>query len=316
MRALSGKTVLVTGASGFIGAATTRRLRDAGAVVHGVVRHAKPGAWGCHRAWRADLGDVAEVRRVVSAVRPDVVFHLAAQVSGARELQGVLPMLHANLVATVNLLVAATERGVERLVLAGSLEEPQPDLAWPVPASPYAAAKLGAAAYARMCHALYGTPAVWLRLFMVYGPAQPDVRKLVPYATLSLLRGEAPALSAGTRPVDWVYVEDVVEALLAAATAENVLGRTLDVGSGRSVTVREVVERIARLVGSGVSPRFGAVPERPLEQVRVADTRETQARLGWRARTSLDEGLRRTVDWYRSHDGRDSGTKAVAEEAS
>ena len=301
MSALRGKVTLVTGATGFIGATVAGRLRAAGAIVHGVSRHAQPENGACDRWWQADFSDIGEVRAVVAAVEPDVVLHLAALVSGARGLDSVLPMLHANLLAAVNLLVATTERPVERLVLAGSLEEPPPDLAWAVPPSPYAAAKLGAGAYARMCHALYGTPAVCLRLSMVYGPAQPDLHKLVPYVTLSLLRGEAPALSSGTRPVDWVYVEDVVEALLAAAVTDAAVGRTLDVGSGELVTVREVVERIARLVESGASPRFGAVPERALEQVRVANVAETAACLGWRAWTPLEEGLARTVDWYRRH---------------
>jgi UDP-glucose 4-epimerase len=212
-------------------------------------------------------------------------------------------MLHMNLVAAVNLLVALTESPAARLVLAGSLEEPQPDVASPLPASPYAASKLAARAYARMCHVLYGTQAVWLRLFMVYGPAQPDVRKLIPYVTLSLLRGDAPALSSGRRLVDWVYVDDVVEALLVAAVAEGIEGRTLDVGSGTLVTVRDVVERIRRLVDPEVPCRFGAIPERQSEQVRVADTAPTAACLGWSARTSLDDGLRKTVAWYRSHGG-------------
>jgi nucleoside-diphosphate-sugar epimerase len=100
--------------------------------------------------------------------------------------------------------------------------------------------------------------------------------------------------------VDWIYIDDVVDALLAAAVAEGVEGRTLDVACGEHVTVREVAERIGRLVGSRVSPRFGALPERPLEQVRVPDVASTDACLAWRARTSLEEGLRRTVDWYRA----------------
>jgi nucleoside-diphosphate-sugar epimerase len=192
---------------------------------------------------------------------------------------------------------------VARLVMAGSLEEPTPDRAWPTPHSPYAAAKLGAGAYARMCHALYGTPVVWPRLFMVYGPAQPDVRKLVPYVTTSLLHDESPELSSGSRPVDWIYIDDVVDALLAAAVADGVEGRTFDVGSGRLVPIRHVVEEIARLCDAKVAPHFGTVPERPLEQVRVADVAPTAAYLGWRAQTPLEEGLRKTVDWYRRHDG-------------
>jgi UDP-glucose 4-epimerase len=301
MSALCGKTALVTGASGFIGGVTARRLRQAGAIVHGVSRRPQAEDGACDRWWQVDVTNLAEVRRTLAAVKPDVVFHLAGLVAGARDLDMVLPMLQVNLLAAVNLLVAATERPGARLVFAGSLEEPPPDAAWPVPASPYAAAKLGAGAYARMCHALYGTRVVWLRLFMVYGPAQPDVRKLIPYVTLSLLRGEAPALSSGTRPVDWVYVDDVVDALFAAAVAEDVEGRTLDVGSGRLVAVREVVEQIGRLVAAGVSPLFGAMPDRPFEQVRVADVASTAACLGWRARTSLEDGLRTTVDWYRRH---------------
>jgi UDP-glucose 4-epimerase len=143
---------------------------------------------------------------------------------------------------------------------------------------------------------------VSLRLFMVYGPAQPDVSKLVPYVIRSLLLGESPALSTGMRAVDWVYVDDVVDAFLAAATADNVDGETFDVGSGQLTTVREIVERLARIIDAGVSLKFGVVPERALEQVRVADVVRTADRLGWRAQTPLDRGLQQTVDWHRSQD--------------
>jgi nucleoside-diphosphate-sugar epimerase len=136
---------------------------------------------------------------------------------------------------------------------------------------------------------------------MVYGPGQPDIQKLVPYATVSFLRGESPALSSGTRLVDWVYIDDTVDALLAAAVADGAAGGTFDVASGELVTVREVVERIRRLVEAEALPRFGAVPDRPLEHVRLADVEATAASLGWRARTSLDEGLERTVAWYRRY---------------
>jgi UDP-glucose 4-epimerase len=299
MSGFAGKTVLLTGATGFIGGATARRLREAGATVHGLSRRPPADGDTCDRWWPIDITEITAVRGVLAAVRPEIVFHLAGLSSGSRALDMVLRMVHVNLVGAVNLLVAATERPVARLVFAGSLEEPSPDGAWPVPASPYAAAKLGAGAYMRMFHALYGTPALWLRLFMVYGPAQPDVQKLIPYVTLSLLRGEAPALSSGTRLVDWVYIDDVVEGLMAAAVAEGLEGRTLDVGSGELVAVREVVAELERLVNPRVLPRFCAIPERPMEQVRVADAAATAALLGWRPRTPLKEGLAKTVDFYR-----------------
>jgi nucleoside-diphosphate-sugar epimerase len=144
---------------------------------------------------------------------------------------------------------------------------------------------------------LYAAPVVTARLFMVYGPGQRDERKLVPYVVRSLLAGESPRVSSGVRPVDWVYVADVVEALLCCATAPGLEGRTIDVGTGRLTTVRDVALRLSRLIGGG-EPIFGVVEDRPFEQVRAADPAALTALLG-RPPTALDAGLRDTVAWYR-----------------
>jgi len=299
---LSGMTALVTGATGFLGGAVARRLRAAGAIVHGSSRRRQHDGIDCECWWQADLTDADDARRILDLARPDVVFHLSGPTSAARDLDMTLPMLQANLVAIVNLLTAATQRGGVRLLFAGSSEEPKPALTWPVPSSPYAAAKLAASTYARMFYALFGTPVVCLRIFMAYGPSQRDTRKLVPYVTRSLLRGESPALSSGSRSVDWIYVDDVVEAFLAAAVAEGVEGTTLDVGSGTSVTLRTVVENLVRIIDPSIAPRFGVVPDRPLEQECVANVTDTAMRLGWQPQISLEEGLRRTVEWYRRYE--------------
>jgi UDP-glucose 4-epimerase len=284
---------LVTGASGFIGSHLCRRLLAAGAEVHGVSR--TPGPDGVR--WRpVDVGDAAAVRTAVREIKPDVIFNLASHVSGARVLDAVLPTLHANLAGAVNVLLAATEARCARVVMAGSLEEPHSVSA--VPSSPYAAAKWAASGYAAMFHALYGTPVVVARLFMVYGPGQRDLKKLVPYAATSLLRGEVPQLSTGERMVDWVYVDDVVEGLVAAAAHPDMSGRTVELGSGQLVAVRDVVQRIAHLINRNARPGFGAVPDRQMERVRAADIDATTAQLRWAPSIPLDEGLRRTVDWY------------------
>jgi UDP-glucose 4-epimerase len=313
MTGLRGKSILITGAGGFIGTALAHRFRAAGVTVHGTSRRARIDGDVCDRWWRVDLQAMPDVRRVLDRSGADIVVHLASVVSGSRDIETVLTTLHANLVATVNMLVAATKVGVERILVAGSLEEPAPASAWPIPVSPYAAAKFGAVSYTRMCHALYGTPAVWLRLFMVYGPGQQDVRKLVPAVTVSLLRGEAPAVSSGRRPVDWIYVDDVVDAFLAAAVAKGVEGRTPEIGTGTLVTVREVVERLVQIVNPSVAPHFGALPDRPFEQVRSADLATAEC-LDWRPRIPLEEGLRRTVEWYRRHSSvlpADEGGRAI-----
>jgi nucleoside-diphosphate-sugar epimerase len=288
----------VTGASGFIGANLVRRLQAEGVDVHAVSRRPPSPRAGGARWWRGDLKDMATVRDLVEAARPDLVFHLAGHVTGERGLHAVLPTFYDSLATTVHVLTAATEVGCRRIVLAGSLEEPEPGGA---ACSPYAAAKCAGSAYALLFHALYRAPVVVARIFMTYGPGQQDLRKLVPYVAVSLLRGQTPHLTSGAREVDWVYVDDVVDGLLALAQAPGVDGDTIDLGSGRLVSIRAVVAQLAQVAGSRLEPLFGTRPDRPRERVRAADTDRAQARTGWRPRTGLEEGIERTVGWYRDH---------------
>jgi UDP-glucose 4-epimerase len=293
---LEGRRALVTGASGFIGSRLCNRLLETGAEVYAASRSQRESE---AVRWRAsDLCDAEATLALVREAKPDLIFHLASHVSGSRGLDAVLPTLNANLVSTVNLLLAAAEVGCDRVVLAGSLEEPDSEDRQPVPVSPYAAAKFAAGAYGRMFHSLHGVPVVMLRIFMVYGPGQRDETKLVPYVVTSLLRGESPELSSGTRPVDWVYVDDVVEALIASTATKKAVGETLDVGSGTLTPIRNVVEEIVQLIRPSAEPRFGALPDRPNERIRVAQIERTNAVLGWAPRTPLNIGLAATVDWY------------------
>jgi UDP-glucose 4-epimerase len=294
---LAGGRALVTGATGFIGSALCRRLVASGMEVHGVSRVARSTRDGI-RWWTADLSDGDAAHRILRQARPDVAFHLASHVSGDRALGAVAPTLRDNLLTTVNLLTAAAEAGGTRVVLTGSMEEPAPDE--PAPSSPYAAAKAAASAYARLFDQLYGLQVVNLRVFMVYGPGQRDGTKLVPYVISSLLRGEGPKLSSGRREVDWVYVDDVVAAFVAAAASEKAPGTTVDVGSGELVSIRSLVERIHALVGGDVRPVFGALPDRPGERPRVADLAPSQETIGWGPSTPLDVGLARTIEWFRA----------------
>jgi UDP-glucose 4-epimerase len=298
---LAGRRVLVTGATGFIGVALSRRLLDLGAQVYGVTRTARNSDDQPLVHWCVvDLADADATLRVLYDVRPDVVFHLASRVSGDRSLTAVGPTVRDNLLTTVNLLTAACESGRPRVVVAGSMEECDADDAC-VPGSPYAAAKTAAAVYGRMFHALYGLPVVHLRVFMVYGPGRQDTSKLVPYVIRSLQRGESPMLSSGNREVDWVYIDDVVDAFVAAADLGAAQGATVDVGSGELVTIRALVEQLVPLVGGGAAPQFGARADRPFERHRVADLGAAHELLDWSPATPLPTGLARTVSWFRDH---------------
>jgi nucleoside-diphosphate-sugar epimerase len=288
----------VTGASGFIGSHLAGRLAQLGAEVHAVSRTATGGdGWTWHAT---DLGDAGATTALIREVQPTDVFHLASAVTGARDVSYVAPTMAGNLISAVNLMsTIATEAPATRLVLAGSVEEPRGDV---IASSPYAVAKWAATGYARMFHALWGIPVTVLRVAMVYGPAQRDTKKLIPYVILKLLGGEEPDLASGTRLVDWIYVDDVVDAFVRAAETEQAAGKVLDIGSGTQVTIRDTIELLAKLVGGPAQPRFGAIPDRPLDAPQVSDPAAAAEVLNWRPTTTLADGLRQTIAWY-SADG-------------
>jgi UDP-glucose 4-epimerase len=297
---LTGKRILVTGANGFIGAHLCRRLCKEGAEVHAVYRSHCHNEADAHHWWQADLADLKSVQQIVGKSRPDVIFHLASHVKGAPGLEHVLPTFQSNLQSTVNLLTVAAETTCPRVVLTGSLAEPEVENGELFPSAPYAAAKWACTGYARMFHALYKLPTVIARVFMVYGPAQIDLTKLIPYVTLSLLQGKAPKITSGDRLVDWIYVSDVVNGFVELAESPNADGATVDLGSGSLISIREIVQQLEKVIGNGIEPEFGALPDRPMEPTRTARTADALALIGWKPEVTLQEGLQRTVDWYRA----------------
>jgi UDP-glucose 4-epimerase len=295
--ALRGCPVLVTGATGFLGRHLARRLLRFGAEVHALTRSTTsvlpdlPGV-----TWhRGDLTDADALGRLMRRIAPTAVFHLASQVQGHRESVLALPMLEANTAAAVAVMTAAHDLPGCRVVLAGSIEEPRGD---EPPCSPYAAAKAAATGYARLFHAQWDLPVTVLRIAMVYGPDQPDSRKLVPYVSRCVLDGNPPSLSSGTRPVDWVYVEDVAAALIRAATRPGATGQVIDIGSGGTATVADVVTELADLAGYRGPLGFGDVTDRRHDVAHVADPDPAAEYLAWRADTPLREGLARTLAWH------------------
>jgi nucleoside-diphosphate-sugar epimerase len=246
----------------------------------------------------ADLAEPSASLELIGTVAPDVVFHLASAVTGARDIDLVLPLMEANQVAAVNLLAAiAKSAPAARVVLAGSVEEPHQGLDL-TPVSPYAAAKSAATAYARMFAKLWDVRVSVLQIAMVYGPGQRDLTKLVPYATLTLLRGNAPQMSSGTRLVDWVYLADVVDALLRTAETDAAIGEVLDICSGRLISIRDTIELLAMIIGGEARPLFSVVADRPMDHAQRGDPGPAANLLDWRSSTPLENGLLETVAWY------------------
>ena len=292
---MSGKRVMISGASGFIGGALCSRLVEIGSHVIGLSR-TPPSV--DHIDWiKCDVTDEQSVRNAVNQAKPDIIYHLASEVTGARSREWITPCFHSNLASTVYMMTAATDAGVERFVQMGSQEEPDSAKGDVIPSSPYAAAKWAASAYARMFHKLYGFGVVNLRVFMVYGPGQKDLKKLIPYSILECLSGRRPKIGIGTRKVDWVYIDDVVRGLILAGIVPGVEGKTFEIGTSKLTSIREVVEMVVRTANPTLSAEF-STEGRPIEIEYSADYALSESLLGWRPTVEVADGIQRTVDWY------------------
>jgi len=292
------KTFLITGASGFIGSALTDTLLENGGSVHAISRsnqdkQAKNLTW-----WNGDGTEQSFIQNVISSTDPEIVFHLAGFVDGTRDLDAVIPAYHNNLTSTVNILTSLAKNRCEKVVLAGSMEEPERYKYPVIPSSPYAAAKWAGNGYANMFRELYNVPVVNARIFMVYGPGQFERNKLIPYLILSYLNNERPVIRSTDRLIDWVYIEDVVSGLLAAADYKATNGHRIDIGSGEQVSVGFISNLLYEIIEPDCEPPLVKEVTRAMEQEKVADISKNNG-INWKPETTLREGLTKTVEWYK-----------------
>ncbi|MFN2137763.1 MAG: NAD-dependent epimerase/dehydratase family protein [Candidatus Promineifilaceae bacterium] len=292
---------LVTGATGFIGRALTARLAaEPEAHVAILVREQYremplPPPLDSLRdrlvIVYADLRDYQMTRRAVQAVRPDVVFHLAA--GGVSDpFMAIDAALEQNLSTALNLLRAAYEE--ER--------SPRPDRLIVVRTpgeitamNPYAASKAAAWQICAMFARTRAWPIFGAMPFQTYGYGQHDTH-LVSGALSAALAGQDFPMTAGEQEKDWIYIEDVLDGLLALRQAALEPGTTVQLGTGITTSVAEVVRQIYAQVDGAGKPLFGALPARAGEEaVQVADVAQAEALLGWQARVPLEEGLAKTL---------------------
>ncbi|HEY7818561.1 MAG TPA: NAD-dependent epimerase/dehydratase family protein, partial [Vicinamibacteria bacterium] len=279
--------VLVTGAAGFVGAVLVRKLREEGHAVEAVVR---PGG----DRWRlegvdvplhaADLSDGASVEALVDRIRPEWIFHLAAH--GAYPSQKDVPtMVRTNVIGTLNLVESCLRAGFEAFVNTGSSSEygftdhaPSEDEE-PRPNSDYAATKLTTTLYGSAVAERHQVRLSTLRLYSVYGPFEEPTR-LLPVLAVQGMEGKLPALVSPDVSRDFVHVDDVVEAYLAAAKGP---AGVYNVGTGKQITIRDAVEMARRVLSISAEPHWGTMPDRSWDsRVWVADARKIQRELGWR----------------------------------
>jgi UDP-glucose 4-epimerase len=305
---------VVTGGAGFIGSHLVDELVADGKSVR-VLDDFSTGLRAnlAHHGSRIEviegsLTDPAAVTRAVQGAK--VVYHLGALASVARSVENPLATHAACATGTLNLLDAARKAGVRRVVYAasssayggsggeGGQTEDQPVAA----KSPYAAAKLAGEFYCQAFAATYGLETVRLRFFNIFGPRQ---RADSPYSgvialfTAALFRGEPPRVHGdGGQSRDFTYVANAVQALVKAAAAPGVSGNVYNVGTGRTITVLELVAELNRILGTNLDPVFA--PPRPGDvRFSLADVTRTRRDLGYDPAVVFEDGLRETVNWYR-----------------
>lgn len=293
--------MVVTGGSGFVGSHLVRRLVETGAEVVLPVR-AETDLWR--------IQDLLEWIRTVPAAEPlprtRVVYHLAA--AGVRPEDDTATVLETNVLGTLRLLEHARRVGVERFVYCGSCFEygPGEKLSEDTPLRPiseYGASKAAGSLLTLASGAAHGLPVVVVRPFTTYGPLEAAYR-LVPSVILDALEGGPVRLTSGTQTRDLVYVGDVVEGLLAAATDERAIHEIFNLCTGRTTSVLDVASAVSALLGN-VEILPGAFEDRPVEfQALSGDPTRAAEQLGWRAQTELGEGLRRTIEWFRENRSR------------
>jgi len=305
----SGRRVLVTGADGFIGSHLTEALVEAGAAVRAVCFYNSQGSLGwldtiepdVRAALDVRLGDIRDARFVEESCRGmEVVFHLAALISIPHSYQAPESFVDTNVRGTLNVLDATSTSEVYGTPETIPIRESHPLRGQ----SPYSATKIAADKLCEAFRCTYDVPVVILRPFNTFGPRQ-SARAVIPTILLQLLR-QAPHITLGNLEPrrDLTFVSDTVAGFVAAGTAAGIEGETIHLGTGRAESVRDIVAAAQRVCQHEANVVVCPERIRPCHsEVMVLQSDPSRATdlLGWQAKVSLDEGLRRTAEWLRAH---------------
>ncbi len=325
---LSGTKVLLTGADGFIGSHLTEALVREGAEVRAMVLYNSFSSWGwldripseVRDAIEVFAGDVRDPNGVREAVRGrDTVMHLAALIGIPYSYHSPDSYVDTNVRGTLNVLQASRDHGVGRVLVTSTSEVYGTALRAPIDEShplqaqsPYSATKIGADAIADAFFRAFGTPVVTVRPFNTYGPRQ-SARAFIPTIVTQLLEGrERLELGSLTPTRDLTYVSDTASGFIALAGCESAVGRVVNLGTGTEVSVGDVASRLVEMIAPGtpvVLDQTRVRPEASEVERLVADVSLVRELTGWRHMVALDEGLSRTVEWFRDPANR-AGYKA------
>lgn len=303
--------VLITGATGFLGASLARHLAHKKQDVHAILFD-NESTWRitdlmesitCHEA---DLRRGPEIEHLVGTIKPRVILHFAAAGTFSTQKDTDL-IIGSNFMGTVNLLKACEKTGFDIFINTGSSSEygikpdPMRESDAIQPMGDYSVSKAAATLYCRSEACLKGLPVITFRIFSPFGPWDSPER-FIPYVIKSFLRGEVPKLSSPDFVRDYIFTEDIIAAYMSAISKPPESGSIINIGSGRQVRLGEVVSVIGDITASKTKPAWKTMsPARTEPDTWVADIGKARAELGWTPSIPLCDGLKRTVDWFKKN---------------
>jgi NAD dependent epimerase/dehydratase len=311
------RVVLVTGAGGFIGSHLAERLVELGADVRAFVHYNALGTHGwldsspLAAKMNVIAGDVCDRESVRAAMEGvDTVFHLAALIAIPYSYRAPSSYVRTNVEGTMNVMQSAREIGVRRVIhtstseVYGTARYVPIDEAHPLHGqSPYSATKIGADKIAESYNCSFEVPLVTVRPFNTFGPRQ-SARAVIPTIITQVLTGETVQLGALLPTRDFNYVTNTVDGFVAAAESELAVGETINLGTGREISIGDLAALIERLAGRPLrieSDSQRLRPEASEVERLLADTSKAERLLNWKPEVSLEEGLVRTIEWLGEH---------------
>lgn len=313
----NGKQVLVTGAGGFIGSHLTERLVELGADTRALVHYNALGSWGwldespfCHeiKIMAGDICDRDSVRQAMQGV--EIVFHMAALIAIPYSYHAPISYVRTNVEGTVNVLQTARELEVERVIhtstseVYGTARYVPIDEKHPLQGqSPYSASKIGADKMAEAFYLSFNVPVVTIRPFNTFGPRQ-SARAIIPTIITQGLARQTVRLGNLHPTRDLNYVSNTVDGFLLAASAPAVIGQTINLGSGREISIGGLAQLIGELLSQTItieSDEQRLRPDKSEVERLLADNTLARTLLGWEPTINLKEGLERTIEWIRQH---------------
>jgi len=311
------KKVLVTGAGGFIGSHLVERLVGLGASVTAFVKYNSRNNRGCVEILPETVknkinivsGDICEYESISKAVNgKDFVFHLAALVGIPYSYLNPQEVIETNTMGTLNILLAAKDKKMDRIVLTSTSEVYGTALYVPIDEehplqgqSPYSASKIAQDKIAESFHKSFGMPISIVRPFNSFGPRQ-SLRAVIPTIIAQALTKDQICLGEITSKRDFTYVADTVEGFIKIAASEKSIGQAINIGSGREISIKEVVAMVGKILNKKIDVKVDKKRIRPKKsEVRrlLADNSKARKLVGWKPRVSLEEGLRNTIEWIR-----------------